>query len=745
MLLGAMLALAVGALLLEVLAYRLSSAALGPVLASFVGLGMPAAAALGAALLTRLDDATDPARIARRGAYVVALGGAGFAFATIGLAWVSQVIAREEGDAAWYHGLIALSGWLLTAFATGGALALVFRLGLPFIGRLGWLESASAAVACLALPLVLSIGAPRAALATGMLYVVASTLLGIVGRRAHPRWSALVTLPLALLALLIGDLGKPWMQVRSDLGLRTRVEYGHWTPEGLIAVDERDRNRVPLAIDRSRKMAMPPRLPESQKPSFAGQDLVYALDDRAGGPALVIGSTGGRDVITALAYDHTTVDAVELHHALVNHILADRYASEASLLFADERVRIAIGDGPEVAARLPRDHYQRVIVLGEARFVHAGPRLVGHHDRLFTERALSIYLERLRAGGSLLVRVRDHALHGLLATAAAAIGNQDEARARTVACTTSSGSAVVVIHSRPLTPREQQILTARCASQRMTSEHPHRTTEPAVNHGAPWNGWVATTDRPFLEAPPPFGDLGTEAWDALRALDPPPWKDEGDESVESSQAGVAVAASVLLVALVALVGWIARRGASSRRQATEAHLSLSLFGLALSLCTFAWIDRLLVASGSTSAAWSLLIPLGLAGLACGRLWMDVPSAAQLRARAPLALGIGALWLALSLLVALSSTDAGPVALMAAALLLVTSAVLGAPLIAWLRFATPARVGAHLGSHQAGWALGGALAMLLTRYAGISWMMPVGLCAYLAGAALLAAHLRRSAA
>src|SRR5262245_8080361 len=126
LLLGAVLTLAAAMLLLEVLAYRLSAAVLGPTFATLVGLLLPGAAALGAGLLARQPDQMEAVRLARSAAHYAAIAGGTTAAGAIAFTWVSQVVAHGEGDAAWYHGAIAVIGWLVPAFMSGGALALVF-------------------------------------------------------------------------------------------------------------------------------------------------------------------------------------------------------------------------------------------------------------------------------------------------------------------------------------------------------------------------------------------------------------------------------------------------------------------------------------------------------------------------------------------------------------------------------------------------------------------------------------------
>jgi hypothetical protein len=485
---------------------------------------------------------------------------------------------------------------------------------------------------------------------------------------------------------------------------------------------------------------------------------LYFLNEKESGSALVIGSAGGREIAVALAYGHAPIDAVELHPALANVVLADRYAKATGYLAADERVVLHIGDGPTVAALLPPNHYQRVVVLAVGEMVQSAPRLLMRSDRLVTRESIVSYLERLAPDGVLLLHLREEALSGALASVAEALGGIEHARARTVACRGRDHTAVVVVRRDKLAPSDERALTQRCRQNRMSIEHPaaaraKRDRPPLAD---PWRGGPATDRRPFALPPPPR--LAPALLALLGALDAPPSsKDVSDVAASPASASqpVAVAAAgVVLLGVLAMLMSIPAPRAQGGRAPVPRLLSFALapFGLAAGLCIFALIDRLLVASGNVTTAWALLIPTSLAGLGCGRLWADVSWGGRMRALAPRTMGAGLGWLLLMWLAAVPAIEAmsgrsGWVVALTVPVLFLSSAAVGAPLALGLRVVAehaPASVGPALALHHLGWGLGAVVATMSAHYLGLGFILPFGIAAYLSGALLFFSAERRVA-
>ena len=261
--------------LLELLSFRLCAATLGDGFAAIVGLMGPFAAALGAVALARRSGAVAGSRLAKSAAYLATLAGASMVVGTIALSWVSQRVASERGAGDNVQVVVVLAGWLWPALLSGGALATAVRRGLGTIGRVGFAEAVGGAMACLLVPAAMWLGAPRAALCCGLLYAVAAFCFAYVGREGRPRWAALATLPLAVVVLVSGDIGAPWLRMRFDVGRRTKVELAAWSAEGLIAVQKVTRRATRFSVDQTRPIPIAKKEKGGRKPKAHVQDLVY--------------------------------------------------------------------------------------------------------------------------------------------------------------------------------------------------------------------------------------------------------------------------------------------------------------------------------------------------------------------------------------------------------------------------------------------------------------------------------------
>ena len=157
-------------------------------------------------------------------------------------------------------------------------------------------------------------------------------------------------------------------------------------------------------------------------------------------------------------------------------------------------------------------------------------------------------------------------------------------------------------------------------------------------------------------------------------------------------------------------------------------------GMALALCLFSLGDQLLRVLGDGAYGWALIVPLGLVGVASGRLWIDTVERDRLRITLTVSLGIGLVWLVLAQLHAWTSgcsvIDAAPALQLTAAMviLVITGWLLGLPLAAGLRLVgawDPAPVSWCYGAHLGGWAVGGGVSALLVYYVGVAKLWPIG--------------------
>jgi hypothetical protein len=755
-------------LLDELLAFRFCAATMGHGFAVFVGLLLPAATALGVlgSSLGSTARTASGAELARVAAHRAALAGTMAVLGAIAMSWASQQVASDHKADVRLIVCVALAAWLVPAGLVGAAFGLVVRIGQPMIGRIGAVDAGGAVCACLLAPLVLEFGGARTILATGFLLAIAALLLGRAARDARPRWSMLATLPLAILALLAGDLGEPWMTLRIDAGRKTSIEHGTWTAQGHIAIEKAEHGPR-LLIDRQPPVVLAGKPKGRTKPPIEPPDTAYALMSGAVGPVLVVGSAGGREIQTALSREAARVDAIEPHAVLVDELLAGDYADETGFLLSDpERVRVFIGDGRAALAGLGND-YQVVVVLDTGRFDQAAPRLLSRDDRRYTAAALAAYVARLRDDGVLLLSLPREGVPAAMAATAAALGmTPTEAAGHFVACSGEDKKAVLLVSREALDrPRLAKGLK-RCKKSRLEIDYPIQEPPGVSSHadGLLREAEVAalpSEERPFLVPPEDLVSLQPAMLEALRDLSPSPAQggkrkktvppEDPAEYVEPSRVGLAAAA--VAASLVVLGVGAIDLFRSRRRARVTLEVGFPLAGVALALCSFALADVLLRALGNPAYGWALVIPLGLVGVGAGRLFADVPPRERFARVNRLVLGVGiaalgVVGLSWDVVAGLGGASFATRLALAFVLLVGAGWVLGFPLAAGVRILGPAdspAVARAWGLHLAGWALGGALAALLVPYLGVSRLWPIGLGAFAVAAVCMTRRTPRSSA
>ena len=402
-------------------------------------------------------------------------------------------------------------------------------------------------------------------------------------------------------------------------------------------------------------------------------------------------------------------------------------------------------------------------------------------DRRLTVQAIAAYLAQLTPGsGNLVLRVPKNQLPALMATAEQALGlARQEARKRMLACSERKGAAALLIAPKPLAPRDLRRLRRYCRRKRLSVEYPmleiresdtelESKTKKQDEQLALLNAAVAVDDsKPFLEDPPAFSALAAAGLKELRGLRHVPEAKQRKRLAPKRQGAApadkpaspsptarraAVAAMAVLIALgLALLALLLPPS-----KAPEAHNptftfrgATLLFGVAASLGMFAASELMLQLLGDRAYGWQLVLPLGLVGLAGGRLWVDSVPKGRIRSYliVTVALGVPALigaHVALPALVAsaLTSSAGGALALLAVgAAGLLMGWLLGAPLAAAMRLSgrqNPVAVASIWGLHLAGWALGGALAALSVYYLGSAKLLTLAAAALGVGGLLLAA-------
>jgi hypothetical protein len=128
--------------------------------------------------------------------------------------------------------------------------------------------------------------------------------------------------------------------------------------------------------------------------------LPYHL--RKGGKTLVIGSGGGRDVLTALWFGSQDVTAVELNQGIVDW-LQGPYADFAGHVYSRPGVRLVVDDGRNFVRASP-DYYDvlQISMIDTFAATSAGAYTLSENN-LYTAEAFDEYLEHLSADGILSI------------------------------------------------------------------------------------------------------------------------------------------------------------------------------------------------------------------------------------------------------------------------------------------------------------------------------------------------------
>ncbi|HEY7510160.1 MAG TPA: hypothetical protein VIG50_07905 [Vicinamibacteria bacterium] len=195
------------------------------------------------------------------------------------------------------------------------------------------------------------------------------------------------------------------------------------------------------------------------------EETIYAAAYQAGATArprvLVIGVGGGFDVLTALAFDASSVTGVEINAATVR-MLTGAYRDYFRPWMDDPRVRIVPGEGRHYLATRP-DRYDVIQLSGVDSY--SGTAAAAHvfsENYLYTEEAFDLYLGRLTEGGILNVMRLEHVppreMLRALTTAVAALRRRGVDRpAEHVAMVGASNGlfSALLVKRTPFTPEER--------------------------------------------------------------------------------------------------------------------------------------------------------------------------------------------------------------------------------------------------------------------------------------------------
>jgi hypothetical protein len=133
-----------------------------------------------------------------------------------------------------------------------------------------------------------------------------------------------------------------------------------------------------------------------------GQTSTLALALRPASRVLVLGAGGGADVLMALRFDASRIDAVELNPHLVG-LVRGRFAAFAGDLYRHSRVHVHVGEARHFAEVSGELYDVLLISLLDSFSAAAGGLHATADGTLYTVEALGVYLSRLAPGGLLSI------------------------------------------------------------------------------------------------------------------------------------------------------------------------------------------------------------------------------------------------------------------------------------------------------------------------------------------------------
>lgn len=141
---------------------------------------------------------------------------------------------------------------------------------------------------------------------------------------------------------------------------------------------------------------------------------------------LVIGSGGGRDVVTALLLGMGHVDAVEINPLIVQDVMKGQFAEFSGHLYEDPRVSVHIADGRTFVTRTPYTYDTIQLSLVDTWAATSAGAFALSENNLYTTEAALAYITHLKAGGILsVVRWSGEDIFRLVGILANAAGRAD--------------------------------------------------------------------------------------------------------------------------------------------------------------------------------------------------------------------------------------------------------------------------------------------------------------------------------
>jgi hypothetical protein len=180
--------------------------------------------------------------------------------------------------------------------------------------------------------------------------------------------------------------------------------------------------------------------------------------------ALVIGTGGGRDLLSALVFGAARVDGVEINPIIVNDVMRDRFREYSGAVYDHPRVHVAVEDGRSFVRRSPLQYDIIQASLVDTWAATAAGAYALSENSLYTVEAFDDYLDHLTDRGVLSISrwVFDGLRLISLAQEAGARRGWDPADR--LAIIQHDKVATFLLKKTPFTPEERKTLLDAAAS-----------------------------------------------------------------------------------------------------------------------------------------------------------------------------------------------------------------------------------------------------------------------------------------
>ncbi len=560
--------------------------------------------------------------------------------------------------------------FLSVPFFFGGlAVSLLLSRRTTSVNQLYFADLVGAAIGCVVvIPLLPLVGGSGAVLTAALLAAVAALTFSL-----DAGWLIRV---LSVLAVVVAgglvSLGTTKLEVPLKEEKRRfahderlgRIEYTRWSAISRIDVAPRWPTGKTIWIDAGSN--------ESVMVPFDGDLASYGIDTtyrglpyrlRPGARALIIGPSGGREVLAALANGARHIDAVELDPTIVR-IVTHEYRDYTGGIFTHPRVNLVVDEGRSFLrrSRAEYDIIQQINTFTPVALASGALNL--SETYLTTVEAFVDYLEHLKPDGLLAIyRWGELRLVSVALAALERIGVREPWRH--IAVLDGEGWAVRQFYLRKTPFSETDLDSLRIWAARhgfailyfpdgsgrdsvlAAFAHTRPEERPAFYRKAGFNLFPSTDDRPFFDHFQRFGRLTSRA--NLLPDDFVPLLTYYNIA-DLTLIAVLVEALVLSLLFIVLPNWILNREGLRVRGKGWGLAYFACLGLGFILLELATIQRFTLFIGSpmyaiTTILFSLLLTAGIGSLLARR------SASQpvrtLRRVLPVIVGLIALQVAVS--------------------------------------------------------------------------------------------------